>query len=361
MLDSWHRDLCAVTFFPTLLVIVIVVVVVLPPSITMPPAKPKPSDVASEAKRVYIPYIAQNMPMYPPASDQIPDSAYFPVGADKRGRHRLRVAVVDGDPVDVALDWQQLNAGSNAAAAAAAAAAAPRIPAVNMANEKRPGGDWESGLLAPEECLCRRSNLIHTLASAKYPAAMQTAERPQYPLPQRGGIYSPYVGMCFLVLLLTTRRSHFFFLLLVVYRDGPDQYQFWQEFKSLPVISVAPVRRPKLDESGKRYSFVQERELMLEKMRTVLRIAAYYGHPDLVLGAFGCGHVFRNPPREVARMWRQLLFQDPEFAGAFSNVVFAVQSSQPGNGRFGPQENEAFNAELADASKIFESLHRGTA
>src|ERR1700761_6649239 len=90
--------------------------------------------------------------------------------------------------------------------------------------------------------------------------------------------------------------------LTVLYRDGPEHYQLWQEFKSLPVISVAPVRRPKLDESGKRYSFSQEKDLMFEKMRTVLRIAAMFKHADIVLGAFGVGHIFRNPAREVARM-----------------------------------------------------------
>lgn len=156
--------------------------------VNMPPAKPKPSDIASEAKRVYIPYIAQNMSACPPTSDQCPDSAYFVVGAEKRGKQRLRVAIIDGDPVDVALDWHLYTAQSSSSGVA------PRIPAVNMANEKRPGGDWESGLLAPEECLCRRSNLIHTLLSMRYPSIWQTTEKPQYPLPQRGGVYSPYVG-----------------------------------------------------------------------------------------------------------------------------------------------------------------------
>jgi hypothetical protein len=72
-----------------------------------------------------------------------------------------------------------------------------------------------------------------------------------------------------------------------VFRDGPEHYTLWREFRSLPVISVAPVRRPKLDETGTRYSFEQEKELMMEKMRTVLRIAAYCGNRDICLGAFG--------------------------------------------------------------------------
>jgi uncharacterized protein (TIGR02452 family) len=90
------------------------------------------------------------------------------------------------------------------------------------------------------------------------------------------------------------------------------------------------VRRPKLDESGTKYSFAQEKELMKEKLRSVLRIASYCGHKNLVLGAFGLGPIFRNPATEVARMWRKLLFEEEEFHGAFQDVVFAIDSSMVG-------------------------------
>jgi uncharacterized protein (TIGR02452 family) len=90
------------------------------------------------------------------------------------------------------------------------------------------------------------------------------------------------------------------------------------------------VRRPKLDESGTKYSFAQEKELMKEKMRAVLRIASYCGHRNLVLGAFGLGPIFRNPASEVARMWRKLIFEEEEFHGAFQDVVFAIDNSMVG-------------------------------
>ena len=152
----------------------------------MPPAKPKPSDIASEAKRIYIPHIAQHMPDCPPTSIQIPDATYYTVETSKRLQHRLRVAVIDGAPVDVAMDWSSYTAQNNGSMKP------PPIPVVNMANEKRPGGDWESGLLAPEECFCRRSNLIHALLSIRY--LWDDKDSPQYPLPQLGGIYSRHVG-----------------------------------------------------------------------------------------------------------------------------------------------------------------------
>lgn len=95
---------------------------------------------------------------------------------------------------------------------------------------------------------------------------------------------------------------------------------------ALPIISVCPVKRPKLDSSGKHYSFKQEKELMRDKITTALRIAIYYGYADLCIGNFGLGPGFRNPPEEVAIMWRDAFMKDPEFAGHFRDVVFAFES-----------------------------------
>jgi uncharacterized protein (TIGR02452 family) len=114
----------------------------------------------------------------------------------------------------------------------------------------------------------------------------------------------------------------------VVYRDGPDRYEPWQEFKALPIISVCPIKRPKLDNSGKKYSFKQERELMRDKIKTALRIAVYYDYENLCIGTFGLGPGFRNPPEEVAMMWRDALLYDPEFQGRFRDIVFAFEAPE---------------------------------
>lgn len=80
------------------------------------------------------------------------------------------------------------------------------------ANERKPGGDWESsrfsrpemvenksfklilkknkGVMLPEECLCRRSNLSATLATP----AVGNAAKHNYPIPSKAGIYSANVG-----------------------------------------------------------------------------------------------------------------------------------------------------------------------
>lgn len=70
---------------------------------------------------------------------------------------------------------------------------------------------------------------------------------------------------------------------------------------------------------------------MKDKIRTALRIAVYYDHPDICFGAYGCGPIFRNPTREVATMFKDILFFEDEFKGQFSNVVFAFEPRNPGS------------------------------
>ena len=144
----------------------------------------------------------------------------------------------------------------------------------------------------------------------------------------------------------------------MVFRSGPDKgYRVWKEFKALPIISVAPIRRPKLDESGGDYSFSQERELMKEKMRTVLRIAASRHHSDLCIGAFGVGYGFRNPAKQVASMWRELLFCEQEFQGIFGNVVFALEGTASGSSKAGTSDLEVFKREF-DPSNTHKTIYR---
>lgn len=149
----------------------------------MPPSKQKPSEIAAEAKRVYMPHIAKHYIRDPVTSYSYPDALAIKISSDKRSQQRLRVAVVEGDPVDYALGWYQY------VSADPAWNSAKRIPVVNMANEKRAGGDWESGAMAPEECFSRRSNLVHALTMPWNPQASENF----YPMPQRGGLYSPQV------------------------------------------------------------------------------------------------------------------------------------------------------------------------
>ena len=102
--------------------------------LSMPPAKPKPSEVASDAKKNWIPYLRDPqvnsewaLTSFLCYSDYIP-----PKPLEEAERNNIRFAFYDRDPVDVALDW--------------AASEPYKIPVIMPANDKRPGGDWEAGM-----------------------------------------------------------------------------------------------------------------------------------------------------------------------------------------------------------------------
>ncbi|KAF4624801.1 hypothetical protein G7Y89_g13368 [Cudoniella acicularis] len=249
----------------------------------MPPSKPKPSEIAAEAKKTYIPYIRQTL------SDKWPPTSFLcysesMLASPSSETRQVHFAFYERDPVDLALEW--------------APTENKPIPVIMPANDKRAGG-----VMSPEECLCRRSNLFATLTT---PAAGNPASS-NYPIPSKAGIFSETV---------------------VVFRNGPDKYESWQEYKALPIISVCPVRRPKLDNSGKKYSFKQEKELMRDKIRTALRIAVYYNYSNICIGSFGLGPNFRNPTEEIALMWRDAFLKDPEFQNHFEDVVFAFENPE---------------------------------
>jgi hypothetical protein len=92
--------------------------------------------------------------------------------------------------------------------------------------------------------------------------------------------------------------------------------------RSLPVISVAPVCQPQL-KMNMYYALDEDRTMMYHKIRTILRIAAVNCHQDLCVGSFGIGFSWQNPPKDVAEMWRTVLFHELEFEGLFRTVIFA--------------------------------------
>ena len=183
---------------------------------------------------------------------------------------------------------------------------------LNMANAHHSGGGWLGGALAQEEALCYRSSLSFTLKTRFYP------------IPSDGGLYSPTV-----IIIRRSMASGHGLLNL----DKPER---------LPVVSVASVaavREPVIarDHDGiERYKNIEDRTLMKQKMRTVLRMAAKNGHRRLVLGALGCG-AFGNPREEVVECWKETL-REHEFGGGWwEEIVFAVLDggTSKGLGNFG--------------------------
>lgn len=191
-----------------------------------------------------------------------------------------------GDPVDFTIGWKER--------------VQTRIPFICAANDKRAGGDWETGVVGYEERFCRRSTLSAAL-STPGPGSQVDCN---YPIPSEGGIYSEFV---------------------VVFRGPHDQYKKLDVWHDLPVVSMPAARWPKLSQMGSKYAFPLERDLVKTKIRSALRICAYYGHRSVVIGDFGLGNGYRNPPQELAEIWREVLLYDPDIRGRFDHVAFVFE------------------------------------
>ncbi|KAF8464880.1 hypothetical protein BDZ91DRAFT_729065 [Kalaharituber pfeilii] len=101
-----------------------------------------------------------------------------------------------------------------------------------------------------------------------------------------------------------------------------------KEWWYVDVITSAALRQPEVLSDVSRYAKDQDREIMREGMRLVLRAAMLGGCRKIVLGAWGCG-AYGNPVQEVAQLWKRVLLGrgghgKTEFAEWFEQVVFAI-------------------------------------
>jgi hypothetical protein len=153
-----------------------------------------------------------------------------------------------------------------------------------------------------EERLCRRSTLAATLSTPGPESTYST----NYPMTAYGGIYSESV---------------------VVFRGLHETYKVLpeDEWADLPIISMPAVRWPKLKSNGTKYAFSAEREMVKNKLIAALRICIYYRYRDVVIGDFNLGNSYRNPPQELAELWREVFLYEPDIRGWFNCVAFVFE------------------------------------
>lgn len=217
------------------------------------------------------------------------------VPPERRGAYATQVEVRNADTLDVAREL----------------AAEGETPAVlNMASPRNPGGGVQHGAGAQEENVFRRTNLFHSLFQfvdygREYGVPPDPAGH-RYPIPREsGGLYSPPATV-----FRSSEATGYAFLI------EPSR----AAFLTVPAIPDPDVEKGPRD--GRVWMTAPHAEATRRKLRALLRIAAHHGSAELVLSAFGCG-AFRNPPQHVARLFRETL-AEPELAGAFRRVVFAI-------------------------------------
>lgn len=174
---------------------------------------------------------------------------------------------------------------------------------LNMASEYIPGGGVLRGAKAQEEDLCRRSTLLKSLClfsqreDERELLGIVQKGKGSYPLKKYGAIYSPSVE---------------------VFKNRKYDYLLHPFFTN--VITMAAVRNPEMKEDGELLS--GPKQVIKDKIRSLLRLAGRIGKRKLILGAWGCG-AFKNPPRQVAEIFKSVL-GETEFKGWFSDICFAI-------------------------------------
>lgn len=211
-------------------------------------------------------------------------------------------------------------------------------PAIlNLADADIACGLYPGGSKAQEESVCRVSTLSRSLYQYYDEEHAKLVNVPfvrkAYPLDiNYGGIYSPDV---------------------TVFRDSANGFTLLDNPYKVSIISVPALNFREKNGRDLEYmspdgGFTQEgHKIMLNKIRTIFRIAVFKGHDSLVLGAFGCG-AFRLKPYLVSQLFYDVMDED-EFYGRFKSVKFAILE-------FGPKEGIGINGRFAPFYSRFKSL-----
>jgi len=173
-----------------------------------------------------------------------------------------------------------------------------KVLALNFASAKNPGGGFLKGSTAQEESLARASSLYHSLIS-KEPMY-------EYNRKLKTCLYSDY--------MIYTPNA-------VVFRNDEGKLEdkpYHVSFITSPAVNAGVVRS-KESMTAKN----QIHSVMKKRIEKILSLGIYQGYDTIVLGAFGCG-VFKNKPEDVAKYFKEAIFQNPKLRNQYKKVVFAV-------------------------------------
>lgn len=178
----------------------------------------------------------------------------------------------------------------------------PNVAILNMGSALRPGGGFLDGANSQEEFLCARTTV--------YPSLWDSF----YRLPDVSGIYTPDV----MVFRDNLPEAH----------DLPKRDRYFVDVISSSMFRFSDARAEGCS-CGVSYCD-RHRDVVLRKMKAVLRIAQSKGIEKLVLGAWGCG-AHGNPVKEVAKHWRKVIAGAPrqrrpnsERWEGINEIVFAI-------------------------------------
>lgn len=183
------------------------------------------------------------------------------------------------------------------------AALCPQIGVLNFASAKNPGGGFQNGSMAQEECLAFCSNLYQTQTTGQGPGYYEINRA------NRDPVYTD-------TMLIGD---------VTFFRTG--SLALAERGVLCPVITAPAVNMGVVVRNGD--SVPRAQAAMKNRMRKLLCLFARWGCTELILGAYGCG-VFRNRAQDVAQDWEELLV-DEGYGRLFQQVTFSILE-RPGRG-----------------------------
>ncbi len=154
---------------------------------------------------------------------------------------------------------------------------------LNFASAYNPGGGFESGAMAQEECLAYCSDLYKKQVEGAW----------DYYEINRAKSNPIYTDTMFMSNVTFFRNGDFTLI------PNPTMCNVL----TCPAVNIGALR------GRVGVNINAAKETMKNRMRKILYLFAYYGCENIVLGAYGCG-VFGNDPNDVARNWYELLYNE---------------------------------------------------
>ena len=185
---------------------------------------------------------------------------------------------------------------------------------LNFADPFEGGGKFLQGTIGQEQNLCRNSTLSLALCSVKAQSMYEYNRRKQNEFDSEYMLLAPYVD---------------------VVRDNKDNFQKhpWR----CSVLSAAAVDLRRVKEEDRHLV----EQVMIDRIRNILRAAIAFGYEEIVLGAWGCG-CFKHQADEVAKYFAKVLDEE-NWKKYFKKIVFAVLDNSPNK-----EKLQAFQKALAE-------------
>lgn len=170
---------------------------------------------------------------------------------------------------------------------------------LNFADPYIAGGNFKFGVSGQEQSLCRNSTVYLSLINSKCGEKVYDIYKQEGVLKHDVMILSPYVD---------------------IIRNGTGEllkHPVRCAVLSVPAVNLAEYRE---------LSATEVADIMLRKIRRIMRLAVNLGYENIVLGAWGTG-AFGHQAKDIASYFKQVLLEE-NWKKYFRKIVFAMHETE---------------------------------